>query len=334
MGTANASEFFGDLTKVSRRPGDIHRIKVDEKFLTVAADCKFLKSKYDKDVMKVVTSSVEEGLNNKLFKEASAEKPLRARVTTNVDGEITKIRVFWTGEQDKRKLAEELCDMAMAAEKGRQFGEALEFYRQAQNIFPDEAKLRERIQVCLPQGTADDLRAFIRTGAKGAELAYTQRRLDELLMPKLTNQQQKRWEEAEDKLVAQAQLAEDALDGKAPIDLTLTREAIKILEGLATEQRGYLPIYVKLGLASEYVREFQNGRSYYDLYLAGYNELGYPPADLRSVRIRRDLCDSRAKALIVQGREEEQRRKLKKKEDAIEELRKSIKKNSVSVEWH
>lgn len=215
--------------------------------------------------------------------------------------------------EDKRHQAKELFDKGLAAEQKMDYSKAVEHYRQAQELFPETPQLNYRIGVCLQQaGQPSDavkaLKAFIKSGQAADESADATKRLDQLLLPKLTVEQLRRLEEGEDKLKAQSELATLALEGQA-IDQIPAQEAVKLLAALNSEVPSYLPTSLKLASAYEHLKQYQNAFDAYDQYLKGYEKLGYPPADLRSVRVRRDVCAAHQRMIVRKQQTEAERKK-------------------------
>jgi WD40 repeat protein len=207
----------------------------------------------------------------------------------------------WSGEDADREQANELARKGLDAERAGDYRKAVGFYRDAQKRLPDEPRLRYRTGACLiklneSKEAAKELRAFVRAGAEGhkldaEEVDYARSWLDELLLPKLTAGQRKRLQDAEDHLEVQKRLIDAAIDDESA-DRTPARKAVEVLIGLSREEPGYLPLYPRLGSAYERLKDYENATRAYERYLTGHEKLGYPPGDLRDVRIRRDLNDS------------------------------------------
>ena len=102
-------------------------------------------------------------------------------------------------------------------------------------------------------------------------------------------------------LEAQAELAGRAIEGEV-VDQTPAKDAVKILVALYTQVPEYLPLHSKLASAYEHLKEYQKAFESYDSYIKGYEKLGYPPADLRTIRVRRDACASSARAITIAGK--------------------------------
>jgi hypothetical protein len=65
----------------------------ESKTFVIHKDVKVMKRQFNKDDMKVETIALEDGLKNKMFSEATTEKPLTTRIKTNDKGEIIEISV-------------------------------------------------------------------------------------------------------------------------------------------------------------------------------------------------------------------------------------------------
>jgi hypothetical protein len=82
-----------DGDKITAVKGAKKGEKGTEVTLTIAADVKVLKGKYNEDTKKTDPGDpIEGGLKNKMFTEIG-EKGIGARVTTNDDGKVTQIVV-------------------------------------------------------------------------------------------------------------------------------------------------------------------------------------------------------------------------------------------------
>ncbi len=224
----------------------------------------------------------------------------------------------WSQEKSKRDLANEYSEQGLKAELGGQYDRAVDLYRKAQKLLPEAPRLHYRIGACLHKGGGDakvattELLAFVRMGGDGDELADAQERLDDLLLPKLTPEQRKHWEEACDYLEAQEELTKAALGTDGRPDITPARKARDLLVPLNRQVPKFLPVLRKLGSVYEHLKDYENAFQAYDDYLKGYEKLGYPPAGQRSIRVQRELCASRQRVIAKKLQEEEKRSLLKK----------------------
>ena len=109
----------------------------------------------------------------------------------------------WAGD-DARRQAKELFDQGYAAEQQMDYVKAIAIYRKAQAMFPETSQLNYRIGVCLQQAghqneAVNALKVFLKSSPDGIESADATKRLDGILLPRLTAEQRSRLDLAEDK---------------------------------------------------------------------------------------------------------------------------------------
>ncbi|HZT34818.1 MAG TPA: tetratricopeptide repeat protein, partial [Nitrososphaera sp.] len=223
----------------------------------------------------------------------------------------------------KRQEAAALFAKALELEGKGDYQGAIENYHRARELFPDTALLHYRIGLCLQKldkntEAASAFKEFLQGVSDAEESADARKRLDKLLLPKLSAGQKKTWETALDNLQAARELTQANKPAEEPI-----RRAVALLTKLTSEQPKHLPLYAKLGLAHELLGDHANAAKAYGHYLKGYEDLGYSPEDERTARTRRIYC-----ATIVKQQDEE-RAKLAKQQDeerAKVEKRKELRK--------
>jgi len=230
---------------------------------------------------------------------------------------------------DKLRQAKELFDKALAWEATGEYAQAVENYRRVQQLFPANPLVRYRLGICLQRLHRTDeavksLREFLQTSYDGPETADGRSRLEELLLPALSPQQRRKWEEASDYLqVASESQLRITSDLKEPPQPKSLDEAIALLRGLERDVPGFLPIQARLGYALQQKGDLEQAIVAYDKYLKGFQKLDFEPQDLRDIRRRRIACAERI-AIEKSDREmktemgrkaEEQRLAAKKAED-------------------
>jgi hypothetical protein len=121
-GIANAEEFLAQISKVEGSKITAKVVKFDKdsfkkgggfgkdafkdaetKTFTLTTDVKVTKrGKFNKDTGKAESTPLEEGLKNKMFSDATEEKPVAGRIITNDKGEVTEISVGGKGGKKKK----------------------------------------------------------------------------------------------------------------------------------------------------------------------------------------------------------------------------------------
>ena len=222
------------------------------------------------------------------------------------------------------RRAKELFDKALACESERRFDQAMEHYREIQQLFPANPLVHYRLGICQQRlgkkaDAVKSFRAFLQTDYDGQELADGRSRLEELLLPALTRRQREKWEEAADYLqvASEMQLRIEVGHGDPP-RLQSVEKAVKLLLGLKGEVPAYLPIDSRLGYAYQQMGDFTSAAAAYARYLKGFVELDFSPQDQREIRRRRIACEE---TIAIKQQEEQLQQKKAQEKDKKREVK-------------
>ena len=193
--------------------------------------------------------------------------------------------------------ADDLFRKATAWETAGDPEQAALYYEQVRELFPKNPVVLYRLgrihqQLGQKEEAIKLLREFLRIEYTGPETADGHSRLQELLLPTLTDSQRDLWELAADHLQVASELQSpvdpDESDSSPP---QASLRAIELLTTIKTEVPEYLPIYSRLGTVYQQTGELTKACEAYTKYLDGFEKLEFEPQDFREIRRRKIVCE-------------------------------------------